>query len=61
MLWMLPQYGLLTMGEVMFSITSLAFAFTQVNDPKIWFAFSLSQAQPQNTFVNSPPPKKKQE
>ena len=30
MFWLLPQYILLTMGEIMFSITSLAFAFTQV-------------------------------
>ena len=29
MLWLLPQYVILTAGEVLFSITSLAFAFTQ--------------------------------
>eukprot|EP00095_Tigriopus_kingsejongensis_P000412 maker-scaffold19_size710362-snap-gene-5.13 protein:Tk00412 transcript:maker-scaffold19_size710362-snap-gene-5.13-mRNA-1 annotation:"peptide transporter family 1-like isoform x2" len=29
MLWLLPQYIILTAGEVLFSITSLAFAFTQ--------------------------------
>ncbi|TRY69566.1 hypothetical protein TCAL_07633 [Tigriopus californicus] len=29
MLWLLPQYIVLTAGEVLFSITSLAFAFTQ--------------------------------
>ena len=28
--WLLPQYIVLTAGEVLFSITSLAFAFTQV-------------------------------
>ena len=30
MFWLLPQYIVLTAGEVLFSITSLAFAFTQV-------------------------------
>lgn len=29
MLWMIPQYVLITMGEVMFSVTGLEFAFTQ--------------------------------
>ncbi len=29
MMWLLPQYMVLTAGEVLFSITSLAFAFTQ--------------------------------
>ena len=29
MFWLLPQYVVLTAGEVLFSITSLAFAFTQ--------------------------------
>ncbi|XP_078043528.1 peptide transporter family 1 isoform X2 [Augochlora pura] len=29
MLWMIPQYVILTMGEVMFSVTGLEFAFTQ--------------------------------
>nr|XP_033330919.1 peptide transporter family 1 isoform X1 [Megalopta genalis]XP_033330925.1 peptide transporter family 1 isoform X2 [Megalopta genalis] len=28
-LWMIPQYVLITMGEVMFSVTGLEFAFTQ--------------------------------
>ncbi len=32
MLWLLPQYMILTAGEVLFSITSLAFAFTQAPD-----------------------------
>ena len=30
MLWLLPQYIVLTAGEVLFSITSLSFSFTQV-------------------------------
>jgi len=30
MLWLIPQYFVLTMGEVMFSITGLEFSFTQV-------------------------------
>ncbi|XP_012287395.1 peptide transporter family 1 [Orussus abietinus] len=29
MMWLLPQYVIITMGEVMFSVTGLAFAFTQ--------------------------------
>ena len=29
MLWLLPQYFVLTAGEVLFSITSLSFSFTQ--------------------------------
>lgn len=29
MFWMIPQYVILTMGEVMFSVTGLEFAFTQ--------------------------------
>jgi dipeptide/tripeptide permease len=29
--WLLPQYIVLSAGEVLFSITSLAFAFTQVS------------------------------
>ena len=29
MLWLLPQYVLVTAGEVLFSITSLSFSFTQ--------------------------------
>jgi solute carrier family 15 (oligopeptide transporter), member 1 len=29
MLWLLPQYIIITMGEVMFSVTGLEFAFTQ--------------------------------
>ncbi|XP_024944232.1 solute carrier family 15 member 1 isoform X3 [Cephus cinctus] len=29
MLWLIPQYVILTLGEVMFSITGLEFAFTQ--------------------------------
>ncbi|XP_017755205.1 PREDICTED: solute carrier family 15 member 1-like isoform X1 [Eufriesea mexicana] len=29
MLWLLPQYVIITMGEVMFSVTGLEFAFTQ--------------------------------
>lgn len=28
-LWLIPQYVILTMGEVMFSVTGLEFAFTQ--------------------------------
>jgi len=30
MLWLIPQYFVITMGEVMFSITGLEFSFTQV-------------------------------
>lgn len=29
MMWLLPQYIVLTMGEVMFSVTGLEFSFTQ--------------------------------
>jgi len=32
MLWLLPQYIILTAGEVLFSITSVAFSFTQVDN-----------------------------
>lgn len=28
-LWLIPQYVVLTMGEVMFSVTGLEFSFTQ--------------------------------
>jgi dipeptide/tripeptide permease len=31
MLWLVPQYFVMTMGEVMFSITGLEFSFTQVS------------------------------
>lgn len=31
MLWLIPQYFVMTLGEVMFSITGLAFAFTQAS------------------------------
>ena len=34
MMWLLPQYIILTAGEVLFSITSLAFSFTQVRKEK---------------------------
>ena len=30
MAWMIPQYVLITVGEVLFSISGLAFAYTQV-------------------------------
>lgn len=29
MLWLVPQYAIITAGEVMFSITGLEFSFTQ--------------------------------
>ena len=32
MLWQLPQYILITAGEIMVSITVLAFAFTEVKN-----------------------------
>lgn len=32
--WIFPQYFVLTVGEVLFSITSLEFAYTQVNSKK---------------------------
>jgi len=35
--WQIPQYILLTMGEIMFSITGLAFAFTQASVNSIIF------------------------
>lgn len=28
-LWLIPQYVIMTMGEVMFSVTGLQFSFTQ--------------------------------
>jgi solute carrier family 15 oligopeptide transporter 1 len=31
MLWQLPQYVVITAGEIMFSITTLSFAFTEVS------------------------------
>ena len=31
MMWLLPQYFVITAGEVMFSVTGLQFSFTQVN------------------------------
>ena len=39
MMWLLPQYIILTAGEVLFSITSLAFSFTQVKKEKglFWY------------------------
>lgn len=30
MAWMIPQYFVVTVGEVLFSITGLAFAYSQV-------------------------------
>lgn len=30
--WLLPQFVIMTAGEIMFSITSLQFSFTQVHD-----------------------------
>jgi solute carrier family 15 oligopeptide transporter 1 len=30
MMWLLPQYFIITAGEVMFSVTGLQFSFTQV-------------------------------
>ena len=30
MAWMIPQYVLITVGEVLFSISGLSFAYTQV-------------------------------
>jgi dipeptide/tripeptide permease len=30
MLWLIPQYFVITMGEVLFSVTGLEFSFTQV-------------------------------
>jgi hypothetical protein len=30
MLWQIPQYLVITAGEIMFSITTLSFAFTEV-------------------------------
>jgi solute carrier family 15 oligopeptide transporter 1 len=30
MLWLLPQYTVITIGEVMFSVTGLEFSFSQV-------------------------------
>jgi len=29
-LWQIPQYMIITAGEIMFSITTLSFAFTEV-------------------------------
>ena len=31
MFWLVPQYFIITVGEVMFSITGLEFSFTQVS------------------------------
>jgi solute carrier family 15 oligopeptide transporter 1 len=31
MLWLLPQFIVMTMGEIMFSITGLEFSFTQAS------------------------------
>ena len=31
MFWLIPQYFVITVGEVMFSITGLEFSFTQVS------------------------------
>lgn len=31
MLWLVPQYFVMTIAEVMFSVTGLQFSFTQVN------------------------------
>ncbi len=33
--WLLPQFVIMTAGEIMFSITSLQFSFTQVSFEKI--------------------------
>ena len=32
MFWLIPQYFVITVGEVMFSITGLEFSFTQVGN-----------------------------
>jgi dipeptide/tripeptide permease len=39
MMWLLPQYFIITAGEVMFSVTGLQFSFTQVQWP-IWDAIN---------------------
>ena len=38
---LLPQFVIMTAGEIMFSITSLQFSFTQVSAAKVYFTYYL--------------------
>ena len=40
-LWQVPQYFIMTVAEVMFSVTGLQFSFTQVNYFYLFFIFFL--------------------
>lgn len=35
MAWLIPQYFVVTVGEVLFSITGLAFAYSQVGQARV--------------------------
>lgn len=41
--WQIPQYALMTMGEVLFSITGLEFSYSQVTNSPFFLLFLITQ------------------
>ena len=37
MLWLIPQYFVMTVGEILFSITGLEFSYSRVSSPRATF------------------------